>query len=152
MKRTEWIKFSSNKPLLLTGFTCYQIIDELDGFLDESSSDDDKDGTSPNVTRNIKVKIIEDFGSSSILKMNARVQMKQNTNIVLSRPILVASETKYKIYIKFSDTFGYYYHSKELKRMVQLDSDTIIKLHSCETTDDDAKVTGVISALKFKQI
>lgn len=149
----EYIKLSSNKPLLLTGFKCSR----LQSF---SSHKDYNELYSSNVGRVssgvlVHVKVREMAGQSDVrnnkdlLKTSARLGF-HDANISLPRPILVKPGHHYQISIRYD--YRYTYYSKAIERSVELPFDTTIEFRDDKTSNDDERIFGLFSSFKFIRI
>lgn len=85
--------------------------------------------------------------------MTAQLRFHESTKISLPHPIRINPMfDAYEIFIEFPGAHTYSYHSKELKKEVQLNSGAVINFRNCKKTNNDRKVVGIISALECNRI
>lgn len=152
----EWIKFTANKPLLLTGFMCSRL-ESLTTITDADDEDDDSHSSNRvNISSSISVQVkirealqVDFRNNRDLLKTSAKLQ-HDSTHVSLPRSILIKPGLVYQISIRYP--YEYTYYSKEIQKTVQLPSDTTIEFHGNRTTNQGEKIVGLFSAIEFIQI
>lgn len=149
----EFIKLSTNKPLLLTGFKCRR----LQSFSSYPEDNESYCSNAENVSSGalVHVKIREEAGqpdvrnNEDLLKTCAKLGYF-DANISLPRPILVKPGHRYQISIRYQYPYTYYVNA--IKRTVQLPFDTTIEFHDDKTSNDNGHVYGLFSSFKFIRV